>query len=313
MLIVRRKGFLRNFLGTAIAAPKQLWRALRDMNNAQGTYINTIIAMDFLLMARFSRRPVVLHVHEIPLGKELAIFRALVMFANRPVIFNSEASKKAFSLPARFETHVVYNGFKDVGEPPRRGYESGKKLRILVIGRINRWKGQEVLVDACALLTPEVRQLVDVRIVGDVFEGLQELREALVDRINQAGLTDIIRVEPFEDDPRDSYLDADVVVVPSRLPEPFGRVAVEAMAYGCAVIASNHGGLTEIVVDGETGKLFTPGDSNELARYITEMVQSPADVARFARNGRARFVNTFTQDVIDRSFIDAIRPILASS
>ena len=69
-----------------------------------------------------------------------------------------------------------------------------------------------------------------------------------------------------------AYSLADVVVSASVEPEAFGRVSVEAQAMGKFVIASNHGGSTETVINGQTGYLFENNNSNDLCKKIIEAI-----------------------------------------
>lgn len=80
------------------------------------------------------------------------------------------------------------------------------------------------------------------------------------------------------------YRRADLVIVPSRS-ESFGFVAAEASASGACVVASRVGGLPSVVVDGETGVLFVPGDHVGLARAITELLNDPDKRERMGRAG----------------------------
>ena len=69
------------------------------------------------------------------------------------------------------------------------------------------------------------------------------------------------------------YRRADIVVVPSKLPEPLGRVAIEAMSFGRPVIASEIGGLPQVVKDQVTGWLIPPGDAAVLAEAIRRIIE----------------------------------------
>ena len=79
-----------------------------------------------------------------------------------------------------------------------------------------------------------------------------------------------------------------MVVVPSTDPEPLGRVAVEAMAFGKPVIAAAHGGLIEIVQPGVTGLLVTPRDRAALAQAMMALAVSPALRETMGQAGKAR-------------------------
>ncbi len=84
-----------------------------------------------------------------------------------------------------------------------------------------------------------------------------------------------------------TYQEADVAVVPSIWEEPFGLVAVEAMASGLPVVASQVGGLQRIVRDGETGILVPPADSRALAHALRRLIADPAERQRMGTAGRA--------------------------
>ncbi|QYN34580.1 glycosyltransferase family 4 protein [Pseudonocardia sp. DSM 110487] len=84
----------------------------------------------------------------------------------------------------------------------------------------------------------------------------------------------------------------DAVVLPSRY-EPFGIVALEAAAAGAPLVASTAGGLGEVVVDGETGVSFAPGDVAGLATAVGAVLANPAAAARRARAARKRLGSTF--------------------
>jgi glycogen synthase len=85
---------------------------------------------------------------------------------------------------------------------------------------------------------------------------------------------------------------ADAVVLPSRY-EPFGIVALESAAAGAPLVASTAGGLGELVVDGETGVSFAPGDVAGLAAAVGRVLVDPRDAARRARAARARLATDF--------------------
>ncbi|HEY0814200.1 MAG TPA: glycosyltransferase family 4 protein [Pseudonocardia sp.] len=90
---------------------------------------------------------------------------------------------------------------------------------------------------------------------------------------------------------------ADAVVLPSRY-EPFGIVALESAAAGAPLVASTAGGLAELVVDGETGVSFTPGDVAGLAAAVGRVLVDPAGAARRAQAARARLATDFDWDQI---------------
>lgn len=148
---------------------------------------------------------------------------------------------------------------------------------ILYVGRFARRKGIETLVRACAQLPQS--QSFKLHLVGgsrfgeqDVFE--QKRIKALVAKLGLAEVTVFMGHIPQAQLPP-YYAAADVCVVPSYYDEPLGLVAIEAMAAGTPVIASNVGGLQHSVAHGKTGMLVPPGDPDALAAALADVLESP--------------------------------------
>lgn len=301
--VLRKAGFIR---AMTLGMPKNILcvlRAMRDLRQYDMTYVNTAVILDFFIASIFTRQSITVHVREIPVGIAMKVIRRLLIASKARVIFNSEATKNAFKLPEHTHQTVIYNGFTPPKQFGKQKYDGNRKLNLLCIGRLNSWKGQEVLVDACALVPENLRERLHLRIVGGVYKGQMHFREALIARIKDQNLGAVIDMVDFTDDPSEEYLKADVVVVPSTLPEPFGRVAIEGMAYECAIIATNHGGLTEIVQNGQTGKLVEPSDAQGLCDAICALIQQPQLVGTFGNAGMNAFSETFTQDACDMKLI----------
>jgi len=138
---------------------------------------------------------------------------------------------------------------------------------VMLPGRLTRWKGQAVLIEAMRRLADHRDWVVRCVLVGS-DQGRTGYRAELEGLIASLGLLDRIQII---DDCRDmaaAYTLADVVVSASTDPEAFGRVAVEAQAMGCPVVATDHGGARETVVPASTGWLVPPGDAGMLAAAI---------------------------------------------
>jgi glycosyltransferase involved in cell wall biosynthesis len=139
-----------------------------------------------------------------------------------------------------------------------------------VLGRISSWKGQSVLLRAVARVPDAVAV-----VAGDAWPG-QEHHEAALRRLAaDLGIGERVRFVGFVADPRPLYGGADVVVVPSTRPDPLPNAALEAAAAGCCVVASRHGGLPEIIRDGETGVLVAPDDPPALAAALRRLAIDP--------------------------------------
>jgi len=139
-------------------------------------------------------------------------------------------------------------------------------LVVMMPGRLTRWKGHDVLIDAMAKIGRD--DMVCVLIGSD--QGRTEYRKELEEKVEDLNLEGRIRIIDHCDDMPAAYMLSNVVVSASTDPEGFGRIPVEAQAMGRPIVATNHGGAQETVLSGQTGWLVPPGDSDALAHAINE-------------------------------------------
>lgn len=311
LFVLRRREFAKLIAAAPLRFPLALWRAVRRMRGADLTYVNTVMVLDYLVAARFFAAKTLIHVHEIPDGAKLKFFRALLLWASAETIFNSRATRAAFSLPPGRPQHVVYNGIAAPTVAADSGYDGTRPLRLLMLGRINRIKGQDLLIEALGLLPQAIAQRLEVRIVGDTFEQDIAREQALRAAVRAAGLDAIVRFESFQPDPTPLHRWADVVTVPSRLPESLGRVAIEAMAHRRPPLVARIGGLAEIVEDNVTGWVVPPNDAAALARTIAAMVTMPETWRGYGAAARGRFDATFAAPAIARQLQAIVRARIA--
>jgi glycosyltransferase involved in cell wall biosynthesis len=311
LFILRRRGLLKLIASAPFRLPIALARAIRRMRGADLVYINTMMVADYLLAARFFAAKTIAHVHEIPDGLKLAVFRRLLNWTRAETLFNSKATRAAYVLPDTRPQHVVYNGIA-APEAVSGDYDGTRPLRLLMLGRINRIKGQDLLIEALALLPREIAQRLRVRIVGETFEN-DHVRDATLHKaVRDAGLESIVSFEPFQTDPTPLYRWADAVVVPSRLPEALGRVAIEAMAHRRPPLVARIGGLPEIVEDRVSGWIVAPNDAPALAHTLSEAVTKPEEWKGYGAAARARFETTFAAPAIARQFQGIVRARLTA-
>ncbi len=305
--VLRKHGLWKSLLHGPISLPVAVARAVTAFRSADLVYINTVTVLDYLLAAAFFRSKALLHIHEAPGGLAGVGFGALVRSLRAATIFNSEATRSAYRPSRKAPSYVLYNGVDapDVADPCR--YDGSRRLRILMIGRISRGKAQDLLLDACERLPASVIAKIEVKIVGSSFGRRRQLEQLLIARARKIVPPDVFSFEPFTADPAKLYEWCDLVIVPSRVREGFGRVATEAMAHGRAVIAANHGGLTEIVEHEKTGWLFTPNDPAALAEVIQVAAASPDQLRQFGRAARRRFDTHFAAPLIDSQLRKILR------
>ncbi len=174
--------------------------------------------------------------------------------------------------------------------PPNRRSESGK-LRVLSVGRLEREKGHALLLEAAADPALSKTQ-VSITLIGDGAE-----RDALKARAKALRVSDRTRfLGPVsQDEIREHYGDADVFCLAS-LGEGVPVVLMEAMAMEIPVVAPRLMGIPELVEDGVSGLLFTPGRPSDLARALAELAGSPSRRAEIGRVARACVERDFEVD-----------------
>lgn len=295
--ILRRRSLLRLVTIEAFRLPMALVRAWRRLRRSDIVYINTSVVLDYALVARLQPAKSILHIHEIPEGFALPVISRFVRWSRAEVIFNSRATRDTFSGLSGMRSHVIYNGVAAPSVTNPDPYDATRPLKILLLGRINRIKGQEVLLDAIAALPQDLRDRVIVRMVGSSFE-TNELELKLKERVVAMELKDRVSVLPFTQDPSEHYLWSDIVAVPSRRPESLGRVAIEAMAFGRPPVVSAIGGLGEVVEDNRTGWLVPPDDADALSARLQEIILQPEQWRDFASAGRRRYEQLFSDSAV---------------
>lgn len=164
------------------------------------------------------------------------------------------------------------------------GIGPGQPL-LLISGNIQEWKGQAVLVEAMGKIAAEFPDAVCL-MAGGVHRAGEEYCAAMRERIEQLGLKDRVRLLGFRNDVPDLINAVDVVVHASVRPEPFGRVILEGMLAGKLVIATDAGGVRELIEDDQTGRLVPPGDADALADCLRIGLQDPTRSAAIGRNAR---------------------------
>ena len=268
----------------------KLARLIRDRHaNVVHTHLSTASLLG-AFAARLAGVPAVAHVHGL---NSAACFKY-----STAVIAVSQAAKDHLCAQGLREdrVRVVHNGV-DLAKfspipPDQARRELGIDARaelIGVFGRLSKEKGQAVALQAMAPLS-KIRPNARMLIVGDGKD-----RAELVSLANSLGISERVRFEPFNPDIRPMISACDIVLVPS-LKEGFGLVAVNAMALHRPVIATNVGGLPEIIKDGETGVLVPPGEPEPISRVLSELLADPERMEIMGRLGRKRAEDRFDLD-----------------
>ena len=277
------------------------------------------------LAARFARTPLLWHIRDridpdyLP-RPVVWLFRRLCRWLPDYVIANSHSTLETLILARSERSAAVYSGVDIASRvrvvhdgverttqpmpiiyagPHSAGLASGvtpadSQAPILgLVGRITSWKGQHIFLSAAAVIR-ERYPLARFQIIGaalfDEAAYEREIRELTV----SLGLENSVEFLGFRTDIPALVAELTVLVHASVTAEPFGQVVVEGMVASKPVVATNGGGVKEIVVNGETGLLVPMGDAAAMAEAILFLLDNPETAREMGRRGRQRADELFS-------------------
>jgi glycosyltransferase involved in cell wall biosynthesis len=176
----------------------------------------------------------------------------------------------------------------------RRAWGVGQTQPVIgIVGNVREWKGQETVVRA---LGEVVQRFPDVVcfFVGAATPADEPYVRRLHALAASLGVSGHVRFTGYQREIPSFINVMDVLIHASIAAEPFGMVVLEGMAQRKPVVGSRAGGVVEMVVDGETGYTFPPGDASALAQRVCELLADPARASRMGEKGYARLVSSFT-------------------
>jgi glycosyltransferase involved in cell wall biosynthesis len=179
---------------------------------------------------------------------------------------------------------------------------------VMLPGRLTRWKGQALLIDALSRLGD---QNVRCLIVGEDRGGGGYRRE-LERQVTAKGLESVVHFVGDCTDMPAAYMLADVVISASTDPEAFGRVMVEAQAMGKPIVSAAHGASRELVIPDETGWLFEPGDPASLATALAHALSLETGQRETLADSAIRNVqDNFSTELMCVKTLDVYRELLS--
>ena len=267
-------------------------------------YSHTLAALIGIIFARKNNIKHLWHVQEIiakPVLFNKGFVKLLSLKSNHIAVYDSKTTMEFWikdNPTLAKKSKFVCNGL-DVKDKPAPNLDDIQKIRnevfkvqpndvvIGLVGRINSWKGQQLLLEAfskIANLHPNVKLVY----IGSAPPNQEFFEIELNEKIASYNLSERVIIVPFQENIWRFWDSIDIAVVPSTEPEPFGMVAIEAMLAKKPVVAANHGGLTETVVTNETGFLFEPNDNQSLAEAISILIDDKIKRTSFGEKGYER-------------------------
>ncbi len=273
-------------------------------------YTHTLAALIGILFAKKRKIKHLWHVQEIIAKPKILNFlfkRSLSLDCNHKVVYDSIATMNFWienNQKLANKSEAVWNGVEtkniksftdfEIQEVRENFFFSSKdEIVISLIGRINSWKGQQLLLKSFNQL---IKKYNNIKLVylGSAPPNQENFEIELKNQILEFGLVNKVVVIPFQKEIEKFWNSIDIAVVPSTEPEPFGMVVIEAMLAKKPVIASNHGGPTEIIIQNETGLLFEPNNHNSLSNALEKLIQDKQLRMLYGENGFNRVHTTFS-------------------
>ncbi|MBF0806150.1 MULTISPECIES: glycosyltransferase family 4 protein [unclassified Streptococcus] len=266
---------------------------------------NTTAVLEGIYLKKKLGIPLIWHVHEIIVKpKQISDFINFLMgrYANQIVTVSQAVADhvlKSKSIKSE-QVQVIYNGVDNEIYKPMDGGKIREHFGIAqeqtvigMIGRVNAWKGQGDFLEAVLPLLQEDKKRLAF-LAGSAFEGEEWRVEELDAAIADSGYADQIKRIDYYDKPQELYNLFDLFVLPSTNPDPLPTVVLEAMASGKPVVGYRHGGVCEMVAEGQNGLLAQPRNPAMLSELMKELLENPDKLAAFGETSLKRQLEQFS-------------------
>jgi glycosyltransferase involved in cell wall biosynthesis len=290
---------LARVLFRSLLAARRLRRATRDGEIVVANGVNTLAA---LRIARLRSR-IVFFAHDVLVRED----RLRLARLGAPAIDVAVAVSEAVAAPLRaigIPTVVVHNGTAWPVEPAPEIAPAPPVVGCSAV--LTEWKGQHVLLEAMTRVT---RRDAVLELMGATLPKDGAYADALERRAAEPDLAGRVRFLGHVADPLSRLRRWSVAVSASIDPEAGPLTALEAMSVGVPFVATDHGGVTEVL--GEAGLLVPPGDADALAAALIALLRDPAGARAMGARGRARAASALSIEGMQRGYLDLYRQLLA--
>ncbi len=229
-------------------------------------YINNEIYSHFLniILSKILYRKCICHVRGIrPLTRRE---KFLAKWVDRFIAVSNTCKENLIKegIPAT-RIQVIYDGIEQALAETYQ--KTNPKIKVGVVGRISREKGQDVFIKAAKEVLNKYKD-IEFLVIGDDAQVGKLTLINLKSLVQGYRLDEVVSFSGWKTDVKEIYRELDIIVCPSLLREALGNVVIEAMAFAKPIVASNIGAYPEMIQDGINGLLFEPGNSNDLAQKI---------------------------------------------
>jgi L-malate glycosyltransferase len=297
--------------GYLVSIGRALGKLRRSVNSLvpDVLHANTVRAGIVATIATLGKDiPVIWHTHDILPGHPLTILiRFLAQSSSRiQLVACSEAAACSMRLNicSRVPVTVIHNGVDTDKFRSNPATRAGKReelglgssvLAIGIVGQVTRRKGQLGLIRAFAEVHTAIPDAVLMVVGSPMFNKDHEYFRELKQEVHFLHLEEKVRFLGQRADIPALMQSFDVVVLNSDV-EPFALVLAEAMMAGKAVVATDSGGVPEIIQDGRNGELVKVGDQQALAAALLKLARDPSRREQYAREATHTIQTTFTKE-----------------
>lgn len=303
---LHRKMFKPGYL---MRLPFEIYKSIRlikkEINGIKIDIVhsNTLAVLLGVFMARNLKSKHVWHVHEIITHPKFIsnLYPKILDRYAAEVVCNSNATLENLVMRnanLKSKIQVIHNGLDPAAfqsdSIDRHAFGFSKEDIVLsLVGRISRLKGHQLLLK---VFNDRFKDSKNVKLlfIGSPVVGQEFYLEELEQKITEFQLADQVKILAFQKDLREIWGVTDISVSPSTEAESFGLVALEAMFSRIPVVATNLGGLKEVVVDNETGYLFENKNEEALGNALQKLVDNTALRQQFGQAGHSRAMSEFT-------------------
>lgn len=194
---------------------------------------------------------------------------------------------------------VVHNGLSDPVGSTHTPAPASTLFRIGIVGQVGAWKGHDDLLEAFAIVRTKHAD-TELHVFG---KGSARYKKELIERSITLGIAESLKWHEFASDRRDIYANLDVCVMPTRVKEPFGLVALEAGFFSLPAIVTRRGGLPEIIEHEVNGLLVESESPAQIAGALCRIIEQPELRRVLATNARIRAVQRFGRERFLREFV----------
>jgi glycosyltransferase involved in cell wall biosynthesis len=283
-------------------------------------YLNNLRSILFgSLPLKLLRKPIIWHEHNIQpsfLRKVLLNLLALWL-PNKIIVVSQAVANQYWNIIQNRKIQVIYNAL-DLSSFPERASSNIREefnipdgYSIVTIPSVLRpWKGQEYFIRAAQFVKKEFPKCKFLILGEEIIKRERGYKQWLIRLSKSLGVDNDVIFTGFRKDVPTILSQSDVVVLASILPDPFPTVVLEAMAASKPTVATNVGGVPEMVIDGETGVLVPPKDYEAMANAILKLLINKEYSHRLGEAGFERLNKVFTMDKLMKEIEKALVGLL---